>query len=313
MANRDYYEILGVKRNAGKAEIKSAYRKMARKYHPDVNKARDAADRFKEATEAYEVLSDPQKRKTYDQFGHAGPRAAPGGRTYTWTSTGAPDFDFEDIFGGFTSGFMGMSLDEILQQLGRAPSGRAGRRGPPARGADIEYTLALDFVSALRGATATVHIRSPNGKTEEISVKIPAGVRDGSKVRVRGKGHEGGAGRGNLYIITSVSPHPYFRREGDDIYVDVPISLTEAALGGSVGVPTTDGMMSIKIPPGSASSRKLRLRGKGAPSADGKTRGDQYVVLKIVPPDKVSPRAAELLRQFDEADKFDPRANVPWK
>jgi DnaJ-class molecular chaperone len=314
MAKRDYYEILGLRRGAAEADIKSAYRKMARKYHPDVNKAPDAAENFKEATEAYEVLSDPTKRGMYDQWGHAGPGARPGpsGRTYRWTSTEAPGFNFEDVFGGFTSGFMGMSLEEILAQLGGAGP-RGGRRGPAPAGADLEYNLTLDFLAAIGGTTATVHVRRADGTTEKIGVKIPPGVRDGSKVRVRGKGHEGPGGRGDLYIIISVRPHPYFRREGDDIYLDVPISVAEAALGGAVDVPTTNGMMTIKVPPGSASSRKLRLRGKGAPSPDGKTRGDQYVVLRIVPPGKVSPRGAELLRQFDETEKFDPRSNVPWK
>ncbi|HUS47621.1 MAG TPA: DnaJ C-terminal domain-containing protein [Phycisphaerae bacterium] len=316
MGNRDYYDVLGVSRNAGEAEIKSAYRRMARKYHPDVNKASDASDRFKEATEAYEVLIDPQKRKMYDQFGHAraGAAAGPGARTYTWTSTGAaPDFNFEDIFGGFTSGFVGMGLDEILERLGGGPSRRSARRGPAPKGADLEYNLTLDFMAALRGTTAAIRLQSPDGESETINVKIPPGVHDGSKVRVRGKGNQGPGGRGDLYIITAVRPHPYFRREGGDIYVDVPVSITEAALGAKVDVPTTDGMMTIKVPPGSAGSRKLRLRGKGAPSADGKTRGDQYVVLRIVPPEKISPRGADLLKQFDESEKFDPRANVPWK
>ncbi|MHC4981684.1 MAG: DnaJ C-terminal domain-containing protein [Planctomycetota bacterium] len=315
MAKQDYYDLLGVTRNAGEEQIKAAYRKMARKYHPDVNKSPDAAEKFKEATEAYEVLSDTKKREMYNQFGHAGPgaRTGPGGRTYTWTSTGGRGFNFEDIFGGFSTGFIGMSLEEILERLGEGVAGRASRRRPSRKGADLEYNLTLEFMAALRGTTANVRVRRPGARTESINVKIPPGVRDGSKVRVRGKGQDGPGGRGDLYIITNVRPHPYFRRDGNDVYVDVPISITEAALGGSVDVPTTDGMTTIRIPPGSASSRKLRLRGKGVPSADGSTRGDQYVVLKIVPPKKVSTRGAQILKEFEEAEKFDPRANVPWK
>jgi len=315
MAKRDYYEILGLARGAGEAEVKAAYRKMARKYHPDVNKASDAAEKFKEATEAYEVLTDPQKRSMYDQFGHAGPgpgAGRPRGRTYTWTSAGGRPFNFEDIFGGFTSGFMGMSLEEILQQLGGEAT-RGARRRAPAKSADLEYHLTLEFLDAVRGATTTLQLRRPDGKTEKLSVRIPPGVHDGSRVRVRGKGHEGPAGRGDLYIVIAVRPHPYFRREGNDIHLDLPVSITEAALGASVDVPTIDGVMTVKVPPSSPGSRKLRLRGKGVPSADGKSRGDQYVVLRIVPPPKLSQRGSELLKQFDEAEKFDPRADAPWK
>jgi DnaJ-class molecular chaperone len=317
MAKRDYYDVLGVKRGANESEIRSAYRKLARKYHPDVNKAPDAAEKFKEATEAYEVLSDPQKRKMYDQYGHAAPAAAggPRGRTYTWTSTGSPRGGapgFEDIFGGFTHGFMGMSLEEILEKLGGGGARGGRRRRPAARGGDVEYNLTLDFMAAVHGTTATVRVQPAGEPAETISVKIPPGVGEGSKVRIRGKGQAGPAGRGDLYIITHVRPHAYFRREGDDIYVDVPVSLTEAALGGKVDVPTIDGMTTVTIPPGTASSRRLRLRGKGVGRSGG-ARGDEYVVLRLVPPPKTSAKGAELLRQFAEAEPFDPRKDVPWK
>ncbi len=327
MAKRDYYDVLGVKRGASEAEIKAAYRKLARKYHPDVNKAADAAQKFREATEAYEVVSDPEKRKVYDQFGHAGPaggaaRGGPGGRVYTWTSGGGPvggGVDVEEMFGGFKSDFMGMGLEEILEHLA-AHGGRGGRHARPGRRraqrppSDVQYDLTLDFMSAVRGTTTAVRLQQPGGAAETLHVKIPPGVREGSRVRVKGKGSAGAAGRhGDLYIVTHVRPHTYFRREGEDIHVDVPISLTEAALGGKVDVPTIDGMTTVTVPAGSASSRRLRLRGKGVPRAGGKERGDQYVVLRIVPPAKVSAKGAELLRQFDEAQPFDPRAEVPWK
>ena len=320
MAKRDYYEVLGLKRGASEADIRAAYRKLARKYHPDVNKAPDAAERFKEATEAYEVLSDAQKRKTYDQFGHAGPQAGPfgpggpRGRTYTWTSAGGAPPDFGDLFGG-GSPFMGLSLEEILERLGGgAARSRGGRRrSAPTRGADIEYDLTLDFLSAVRGTTATLRFQGDGQQSETLSVKIPPGVREGSRVRVRGKGHQGPAGRGDLYIVTHVGEHPYFRREGGDLYVEVSISIAEAALGASVQVPTLEGMTTIKVPPGSPSGRKLRLRDKGVPIAAGGQRGDEYVVLKIVPPQRLSARGEELLREFEKAEKDEPRKDAPWR
>jgi len=318
MAKRDYYEILGINRDATEAQIRSAYRKLARKYHPDVNKAPGAAEKFKEATEAYEVLSDAQKRGMYDRFGHVGPNNGPfpggGGATYTWR--GRPGqgaaVDFEEILGGFGGGLAGLSLEEILQALG------GGRRGAKAQarsvGTDLESHLTLDFLDAVRGTTTTLRIRRPeaSGGSESITVRIPPGVREGGRVRVRGKGADGAAARGDLYIVLHVREHPYFRREGDDIYVDLPISLSEAALGAKVDVPTIDGMTTVTIPPGSPSGRHLRLRGKGVASPGGSQRGDQYAVIRIVPPPKLSSRGAELLREFNAAERFDPRANAPW-
>jgi len=320
---RDCYEVLGVPRGAGEEQIKAAYRKLARKYHPDVNKAPDAATRFKEATAAYEVLSDPEKRKLYDRFGHAGLRGGgagaggPGARTYTWTGRPGQEapFDFEEVFGA-GGGFRGMGLDEILDALrGRSP--RRGRQRPAeaARGGDLEHHLSLDFLEAVRGGTTRLQLRrrTPGGqRTETIDVKIPPGVHEGSRIRLRGKGAEGPGGAGDLYILLHVQDHPYFRREGSDIFVEVPIGLSEAALGAKVDVPTLDGMTTVTVPPGTSSSRKLRLRGKGVASSDGQ-RGDQYVVIKIVPPPSVSAGGAELLRKFQTLERFDPRADVPWK
>ena len=320
MAKRDYYDILGVGRGASEKDIKAAYRKLARKYHPDVNKSPDATTRFREATEAYEVLSDPEKRKMYDQYGHMGPQqagapgsAAAGRGGGRWGGAGAREVRFEDLFGGAQSGFMGLSLEEILERLG----GRGGRRGRTARtaarpkGADVSQDLTLDFVSAVRGTATVVQIQRPDG-AETIQVKIPPGVREGSKVRVRGKGGQGPGGNGDLYIVVHVRPHPYFRREGSDIHVELPISITEAALGGKADVPTLDGMMTVTIPPGSASSRRLRLKGKGVPASGGRAGGDQYVTLKVVPPPEVPEKGAELLREFQKTVPYDPREGVPW-
>jgi len=318
MAKRDYYEILGVKRDASEAQIKSAYRKLARKLHPDVNDAPDASEKFKEATEAYEALSDPEKRKMYDRFGHAGPDAAGfGGRggAYMWTSGPGGGVDFAEGFAGGSSGFMGMSLDDILGALGARRPSRRGRRAPRRRGADIQYEITLDFMQAVRGTTASLRVERPGGgpKAETIAVKIPAGVREGSRVRVRGKGQDGAGGRGDLYIVTHIGPHPYFRREGDDIYVDLPISIVEAAVGAKVDVPTIDGMTKVTIPAGTSSGKRLRLRGKGVGRSGRDQRGDQYVVIKVVAPQKLSPRGRQLLEQFAETEKLDVRGSVPWK
>jgi len=326
MAGRDYYDILGVKRNATDAQIKSAYRKLARKYHPDVSKAANTTEKFKEATEAYEVLSDSQKRAVYDRFGHAGLRGGPGGPggpgAYAWSTPGARGaVDFEDLFGGGrragAGGFMEMGLEEILSALGGRIRGGRARQKPRAaqRGADLEYHLNVEFMQAVRGLTTTVHIRreGPGGKTETLRIKIPPGVGEGAKVRVRGKGGAGPGGSGDLYIIVHVLGHPYFRREGNDIYVDLPVSLAEAALGGTVDVPTIDGMTTVKVPPGTSSHKRLRLKGRGVGGPGKKARrGDQYVVIHIVPPAKVSPAARKLLKEFDEVEQFNPRSNIPW-
>lgn len=323
MAQRDYYEILGVSRTATPDQIRSAYRKLARKHHPDVNKARDAADKFKEATAAYEVLSDPEKRKAYDQFGHAGPgfggfggaggARRPGGG-YTWTSRGGPaaDFDFEDVFS--SSPFSGMSLEELMESLGGGGR-RGGRRGRAERyepGPDVEHHVTLDFLQAVRGTTTALELAHEDGSAERIEVKIPPGVREGSRIRVRGKGYAGPGGRGDLYIIARVREHPYFRREGSDIYIDLPVSVTEAALGAEVTAPTVDGPVELKVPPGSSSGVRLRMRGRGAPDPKTGARGDQYAVVKIVLPKTLSEKGRGLLEEFGRAERYDPRERTPW-
>ena len=317
MAKRDYYDVLGVRRNASAAAIKSAYRKLARKYHPDVSKAADAAEKFREATEAYEVVSDPKKRKLYDQFGHAGLSGGPGPQRSPRPGQGF-SVSLDDLFGG-GSGFMGMSLEEILASLGgRRPSRRAGRTAGQSRRAgtgDVRHDLTLEFLQAVRGVTVTLRVPPGDGSgpPETINVKIPPGIREGAKVRVRGKGRAVRGGRGDLYILTHIGPHPYFSRRGDDIHVTVPISITEAALGAKVDVPTIDGMTTVKVPAGTGSSRKLRLRGKGVASGSGTGRGDQYVEMRIVAPPKLFDAGRRLLEEFQQQENFDPREDAPWK
>jgi curved DNA-binding protein len=322
VSRRDYYEVLGVDRGANDTQIRSAYRRLARKFHPDVNKSPGASEKFKEATAAYEVLGDPKKRRLYDEYGEVGPEGpfagggAPGVRTYTWSSTAeAPPVDFEEFFGRGGGGFAGMSLDDLLAALGGG--GRRARAQTAGQGQDVEYHLHLDLPQAFTGMTAAIRVQRPgrSGKEagETLRIKIPAGVGDGSRIRVRGKGAYGPAGNGDLYIVTHLNPHPYFHVDGRDVYVDLPVTITEAALGAKVDVPTLEGMTTVTIPPGTASNRKLRLRGKGLKAAGGEDRGDEYVVIRIVPPPAVSPVGQDLLMEFQKVEKFNPRANVPWR
>ena len=322
---RDFYEVLGVKKDATTAQIKSAYRKLARKYHPDVNKAADATEKFQEATESYDVLSDTKKRQTYDQFGMAafvqgtagGPPPGWGGAYNRGDPMGGQrvNINFADIFGNTQSvggGFAGMGLDEILEALGGQASRRSvrgHRPGTPRKGQDAEYRVMLDFMQGIRGTELSLKVDSQN-----ISVKIPPGVKDGQKIRLRGKGHPGPGGNGDLLIECNIRKHLYFRREGNDIYVEIPISITEAALGAKVDVPTIDGITTVTVPAGIASGRRLRLREKGVlPAGENKTRGDQHVTIKIVPPTELSKEGRELLEKFDKKNHYDPRGEVPWK
>lgn len=308
MAKRDYYEVLAVPRSATAEQIKAAYRRLARKYHPDVNKAADAAERFAEVHEAYDVLSDKQKRQKYDYFGHAGPRgqAGPGeqgaGPRVHWTTTGGP-VDFEEAF-------QGVDLEDLL-------GGFTGRRAHrPRRGQDIEYQLTLDFLQAVNGVTTTVQVPKPseNGQfaTERIEVRIPQGVDDGSRIRLRGKGRPGMAGGppGDLYILVRVLEHPYFRRVGLDIYIDLPISVTEALLGAKVDVPTLDGMTLLTVPAGASSGVRLRLKGKGVRKGETGQRGDGYAVVKIVALKSLSEKGKILARQLAESDPCNPRKGL---
>lgn len=322
MAQRDYYEVLGISKTASQDEIKAAYRRLARKFHPDVNKAKDAVEKFKEATAAYDVLSDPNKRKMYDQFGFAGPggfggaggpgAGRPGGGAQTWAygPGGQGQGGFEDMFSN--SPFSGMSLEELLGSLG-GYSRRSTRRGrgepaPAPEMAPAQTEVTLDFLQAVKGTTMPLQLTLPTGQAERIDVKIPPGVRDGSRIRVRGKS----GSFGDLFIVTRVREHPYFRREDHDIYLDVPVSLREAALGGEVTLPTIDGSATLRIPAGSSSGMKLRMRGRGAMDPKTLTRGDQYVVLKIVLPKTISDEGKKLIEQLDKTDPCDPRKTVNW-
>lgn len=299
MAKKDYYEILGVSRNATDDDIKKAYRELTKKYHPDLhpgNKTMEA--RFKEINEAHEVLKDPKKRGEYNRFGSAAFEPGfQGARTYTYSGGAVNPEDLGFDFGG---------LEDIFGDIfGKKTRPQRG----PSRGEDVEYALEIGFEQAIKGAEVRLTL---NG--EKITVKLPAGVKDGSRVRVAGKGRGSFAGgrRGDLYIVTKIKPHPYFRRVDDDIYLDVPITITEAALGTKAHIPTIDGKTLLVIPAGIQSGQKLRLKGKGCCHIKDKDRGDQYVIIKIVAPKDIDQRSKTLLEEFQRLNPYDPRKDLGW-
>jgi len=329
MAERDYYEVLGVTRNATPDQIKRAYRKLAKQYHPDRNPGDKSAEtRFKEVQSAYEVLSDPEKRKLYDQFGDAGPRGGVGGwrssagggpRVYTWKSGGGPDIpieDLDDLFSVFAGGGRqrgrGRSIFEEFFKGG-------GRRGPETEeeasaGGDIEHPVDLTFDQAIHGTRLDLTLTDPRtGSGHRIAVKIPAGVSDGQRIRLRGQGSRGGPGTpGDLYIVCRIAAHPYFRRDGNDIYLELPLSVSEACLGTKVDIPTLNGRTTLTIPPGTPSGTKLRLKGQGVRPAGNKPSGDLYAVVRIIPPKNLTPEQRDLLGKLCQTERESPRAGLGW-
>ena len=318
MAQKDYYKILGVSKGASDDELKKAFRRLAKKYHPDLHPNDKTAEaRFKEANEAYGILSDAEKRKRYDlgeQVTFEGfPGGGPGG---PGGFGGQGGFDFTE----FSSNLGGM--EDIFGDL--FGGNRGGRRGVniPRQGRDIEYSLQVDFMHAVKGTEVEVTVKR-GARSEKLKVRIPPGIHDNSRVRVAGKGGHGSGGGppGDLYILTNVKPHPYFKRKGNDIYLDVPITVGEAMLGAEVEVPTIEGATTIKIPPGTQGGGKLRIRGRGAPQPTPrrgqKKQGDQYVVLKIALPckdgragKKPDKETRELIEEFERINPYEPRRNL---
>lgn len=295
---KDYYELLGVPRDASSDDIRRAYRKLAREYHPDINRESDAEERFKEVGEAYEVLSDPEKRERYDRFGDQRRAGAE-----------APDMaDFEDLFGRADFGpdvrveFGEGGFSDFFQSLFGEGPGMAD--GGPLRGRDREAVLDLSLEEAVAGGRRRLSL---DGE-ESFEVEIPAGVREGQRIRIAGKGAagRGGGPAGDLYLLVRLRPHRQFRREGDDLQVDLRVTPWEAALGATVPVPTLSGTAQVRVPAGSSSGRRLRLRGRGLPSRDG-GRGNLYATVQVAVPKEMSDEERDLFEKLAAVSEFDPR------
>lgn len=376
-AKHDYYETLGVGRKASAADIKKAYRRLARKHHPDVNpNDRSAEERFKRIQESYDVLSDPKKRAMYDQYGFyseqgpmgggAGPGAGP------MPGFDFSGFDFSSAAGGRAPGGFADTLRDMFSQFtGR---GAGPEQAEIRRGEDLEYQAHIGFWDSIRGTVARLSVqhyatcsrcngsggggggggvcpecrgvgnvtqmagtmrfqlacRTCQGtgrvrnmcpachgegrvyQPETVEVRIPPGTQDGARLRVGGKGNAGigGGGTGDLYIVVHIDPHPFFERRGDDVYIKVPVTVTEAALGAKIEVPTIDGQTLLKIPPGTQSGQKFRLRERGVESPRTRQRGDQYVEVSIQVPRVIDERSKEILRELGRLNPADPRAGL---
>jgi len=388
-SKQDYYEVLGVSRSAKDDEIRKAYRKLARKHHPDLNPGDKAAEeRFKKVQEAYDVLSDPKKRPVYDQYGFysdnippGGPGGGPGAGAHE-PGMGFGGFDFSDFMNqagaaqagtGAGTGAGAGNFGDIFSQFF---SGRKGRGGPsaPEKGPDLEYGLNVDFWESIRGTQVRLNVNRQEvcetcggsgsaggsstvcpecdgtgnvtqmagamkfsltcprcdgkgrlrnvcptchgdgaiGKTETVEVRIPPGVQSGSRLRVGGKGNAGrhGGAAGDLYITVRVEPHSFFRREGDDIHIQVPVTVWEAGLGAKIEVPTIDGRALLKVPQGTQNGQKFRLREKGVSNARKSTRGDEIVEVVIQAPKMDDERTREILRELSQVSKEDPRKEI---
>lgn len=321
---KDYYQILGVPKTADEKDIKAAYRKLARKYHPDVNPGdKSAEEKFKEISEAYEVLSDPHKRAQYDRFGEQWKQVSQGGGTWSGAGpfgAGGVEFDFGGLGG----------LNDLFESLFGGGRGRAQRAAE--QGEDVEYGIDLALEEALHGTTKTLALKVEDicalcgglgqtrssrgsidlgaicpecrgtgriGRLRRVEVKIPAGVSEGKRIRLAGEGAAGLRGRrGDLYLLVRLKPHPVFERDGRDLYTDVQVPFTIAALGGEVQVHTLNGPRTLNVPPGVQSGQKMRIAGQGLPGINGSKPGDLYVRVRISVPKDLSPRERELIKEL---------------
>jgi curved DNA-binding protein len=317
--DEDFYKILGLSRNATADDIQKAYRKLARKYHPDINPDKNAKFKFQQIQRAYDVLNDPEKRELYDRYGSSfessGAGPGPGGgawRTYSSGPGGFEGFDFGNVFGG--EGRSEGPFADFFQQFAGAGEGRPRRgAGRSRRGADLQHELTIPFHTAVTGGEARLHVRRPDGREETIAVKIPPGVDEGQTIRLRGQGDAGprGGAPGDLLIAIHVAPHPCYRRRGLDLEVQVPVTVAEAALGTKVDIPSPHGVISVKIPPGTSSGKRLRVRGQGIAKRNGKT-GDLYAEILITLPPQLDSAATELIRKLDALHPHQPRAELQW-
>lgn len=316
----DYYSTLGVARGASADDIRKAYRQLARKYHPDLNPDDPKAkEKFQQVQTAFDVLNDPKKREMYDRYGASfdqmggggggGPRGWPGGGAGPMPE--GVEVNFEDLFGGVGGG----GISDLFKQFSQRGRSGGRRSSAPAatRGADLEHELTVPFASAVLGGEAQIAVRRADGAVETIQVKIPAGIEDGKKIRLRGQGEEGDRGgpAGDLIIKVHVAPHPHFRRTGKRLDVTVPITLLEALRGGKVDVPTPHGTIALTVPPGSSSGVKLRVKGQGVKAGDGPP-GDLFAELQIVLPKDLSAAEREQIADIVAGHDDNPRTELSW-
>ena len=387
MNRRDFYEVLGLKQGASAENIRTSYKRLARKYHPDLNPGDGSAEgRFKAISEAYDVLGDPKKRKIYDQYGYYSDQIPPDGPAASGPGHAGFDFSGFDFSGAGYPGAretgdphpgFGSSFRDIFSQFFTRGAAEPSPTGAAQPGTDIEHHLRIGFWDGIRGMKARITVahqeacptcsgtgsgtggpvpcpecngagkvrrpagvlqftvscaqcggvgrlprgcptcgtRGRVGKTESFDVRIPTGVQTGSRIRLAGKGNAGSPGGrpGDLYIVTEVGQHPYFDRRGDNVYSVVPVTITEAALGAKIEVPTLDGRAALKVPPGTQSGQNFRLRGKGAPSLRSKQRGDHYVEVQVKVPRAADERTRELLRELGQLHPENPRRGMNTK
>jgi DnaJ-class molecular chaperone len=324
LAEEDYYKVLEVSRSASAEEIQKAYRKLARKYHPDLHAEKDEKDKeqakqqFQKIQQAYDVLSDPEKRKMYDQFGSSYEQF--GGNPYggggsPFGGGGAGGFDFSQIFGGAQGGGgAGGGFEQIFKQMGGMPPGAGQPRGrAPAKGQDLEQEITVPFAVSVLGGQHQLSFQRRSGKIEKIDVKIPAGIEPKKKIRLRGQGLASNSGgpKGDLMVTVKVAPHPSFTRKGMNLLVTVPITIIEAVEGAKVDIPTPYGTVALTVPPGCSSGKSLRLKGMGIKGA--KRTGDLIASLHIMVPDEISDSDREHLKQLDDRwNDHELRSELAW-
>ena len=300
--DKDFYKILGVAKDASDADIKKAYRKLARQHHPDTNSGNTASEKkFKDISEAYSVLSDPDERQQYDAI-----RAMGGGARFAPGGAGAANGGFEDLFGGLFTGNTGRHAGGFNPSAGGIPPefadlfgggfGQTGFQRAPQKGADRTASTSISFAGSIKGTT--IGLREPSG--DVIDVRVPAGIKDGQKVRVRGKGQPGPAGNGDLVVTVSVQPHAFYTRDGDNLRIHVPVTFPEAALGADIEVPTIEGeKVRVRVPAGTPSGRTLRVKGKGVKTSKG--TGDLLVTIDVAVPKNLNKDAEAAVKAFAEA------------
>lgn len=311
---KDYYETLGVSRTATPSDIQKAYRQLARKYHPDVNPDdASAKKKFQEIQTAFDVLNDENKRKLYDQYGSDFESVAAGGPK-TWTYSGGPQtypFDLNDLFGGAAEGAAGGGFADLFKQFGRSAGTR--RRAQPNRGADLKHELTIPFTTAVLGGEAALSIHRHSGKLETIHLKIPIGIEDKKKIRLRGQGEPGAGGGppGDILVTIRVSSHPFFKRSGSRLDVRVPVTLAEAVEGATIDVPTPQGTIALRVPSGTSSGTKLRIKGHGVRPANS-APGDLFAEVQIVLPPALTEEERKQLADIAARHPQNPRGELRW-